>query len=56
VSFRSEAWRANASRERVFSSIRNGVPQSSMPAWRSLSDDDTWALVDYVLSVSGEGP
>jgi high-affinity iron transporter len=56
VSFRSTTWRSEATPARVFSSIRRGVPPSSMPAWPSLSDDQTWALVAYVLSVSEEGP
>lgn len=56
VSFRSKSWRDQATPARTFSSIRSGVPTSSMPGWPSLPDDDTWALVAYVLSVSEEGP
>jgi mono/diheme cytochrome c family protein len=56
VSFRDKAWRSGAKPNKVFFSIRNGVPGTSMPAWRSLGDDDTWALVAYVLSVSEGGP
>jgi high-affinity iron transporter len=56
VSFRSRAWRNEATPGRVFSSIRRGVPATSMPGWPSLSDDETWALSAYVLSVSEEGP
>lgn len=56
VSFRSTTWRSEATPARVFSSIRSGVPPSSMPAWPSLSNDQTWSLVAYVLSVSEAGP
>ena len=56
VSFRSKTWRSEAAPARVFSSIRRGVPPSSMPAWPSLSNEETWALVAYVLSVSEDGP
>lgn len=34
----------------VFYWIRNGVPQTAMPAWRIFDDHQTWELVAYVLS------
>ncbi len=54
VDFTSRAWRKTTSPRRVFYIIREGVPLTAMPGWRgTLTDDDTWALVAYILSVSG---
>lgn len=54
--FTSVAWRRGTSPRRVFFVIREGVRGTAMPAWRTLDDDQTWDLVAYVLSVSGETP
>jgi len=52
--FTSSAWRNDATASQVFETIHNGKPGTSMPAWRSLSDDDIADLTAYVLSL-GEG-
>lgn len=57
VNFRSQAWRAHATAAHVYRVVREGGEQgSSMPAWPSLSEQETWDLVAYVLSVSEEQP
>lgn len=53
--FTSAAWRASTSAGQVFLAIRDGVPGSAMPSWRTLSDAALWDLTSYVLSVAS-GP
>lgn len=50
--FTSAAWRSSVSPGRVFVAIRDGVPGSAMPGWRTLTDDELWDLTAYVLSVA----
>jgi mono/diheme cytochrome c family protein len=47
-------WRASTTPAEVFALMREGVRGTSMPAWRSLSEDTTWDIVAYLWSVSGE--
>jgi putative heme-binding domain-containing protein len=47
-------WTSGASDERVFQTIREGVPNTIMPS-SSAPDDELWALVGYLRSVNGEG-
>ena len=54
--FTSAGWRAAATPDEVFDTIREGKPGTSMPAWRSLDDRDVADLTAYVLSVHAEGP
>jgi len=54
--FTNARWRATATAEGVFDTIREGEPGTSMPAWRSLADRDVADLTAYVLSVHAEGP
>ncbi len=55
--FTSRAWRRTVSPRRVYFVIREGLHGTAMPAWPSLTEDETWDLVAYVLSVSaGGGP
>jgi mono/diheme cytochrome c family protein len=49
--FTSREWRASTSPRRVFYAIREGLPGTSMPAWKALSEQDAWDLTAYVLSV-----
>jgi mono/diheme cytochrome c family protein len=37
--------------ERAFYVIREGIRGTPMAAWKVLSEDDTWDLVAYVLSL-----
>jgi mono/diheme cytochrome c family protein len=52
--FSNEAWRRSTSPQRVYRSIRDGVPGTPMPSWRSLGDDALVDLTAYVLSVRGD--
>lgn len=45
------AWRRDASPRRVFFVIREGLRGTAMPEWKSLSEQDTWDLTAYVLSI-----
>jgi high-affinity iron transporter len=49
--FSNPAWRRQARPRRVFFAIREGLRGTPMPAWSSLSDDETWDLTAYVLSL-----
>ena len=56
VNFRSAQWRARASAAGVYSVLQQGVRGTSMPAWPTLSEDQKWDVVAYVLSVAEDGP
>lgn len=56
TNFHSQTWRARATAPGVYRVLREGVQGSSMPGWPSLSDEQTWDLVAYVLSVAEEKP
>lgn len=56
VNFQSKDWRAKTNARRVYTVLSEGKRGTSMPAWPSLSDDERWDLVAYVLSVSKETP
>jgi len=45
------AWRRSTSPARVFRAIRDGLPGTPMPAWRTLGDDALVDLTAYVLSI-----
>jgi mono/diheme cytochrome c family protein len=49
--FTTSAWRATASPQRVVFAIREGVAQTSMPSWPTLTDDEVWDVTAYVLSL-----
>lgn len=50
--FTDPRWRARVGPRRAYYVIREGIRQTPMPAWKTLSRDETWDLVAYVLSVS----
>jgi mono/diheme cytochrome c family protein len=50
--FTSTAWRSQMTPRHAFYAIRSGVSGTAMPSWNTLSDEQTWELVAYVLSVS----
>lgn len=52
VDFTSAAWRATATPRHTFYVIQTGVPGTAMPSWNTLSHEETWDLVAYVLSVA----
>lgn len=49
--FTDQAWRESTSPRRVFRSIRDGLPGTPMPAWRTLGNDALIDLTAYVLSI-----
>lgn len=51
ANFKSKAWRRRTTPRRAYFVLREGVSGTSMPAWPSFSEDQTWDLVSYVLSV-----
>jgi high-affinity iron transporter len=49
--FTNSEWRAATSPRHVFYAIREGLPGTSMPGWKALSEQDAWDLTAYVLSL-----
>lgn len=47
-------WRSGATPRAIFRSIREGVPGTPMASWRSLSVEETWDLVAYLLRLEEE--
>ena len=56
ANFQSKDWRANTSAQEVFVVLSEGKRGTSMPAWPTLSDEEKWEVVAYVLSVAEDGP
>jgi len=54
--FTDPTWRARMTPRRAFFVIREGIRGTPMPAWKALTEDETWDLVAYVLSVAGQIP
>jgi high-affinity iron transporter len=53
--FTDPAWRLRTSPRAVFVAIREGVPRTAMPSWKSLDSEQTWDLVAFLLS-AGRAP
>lgn len=53
--FRSSPWRTEATPRRVFHSVREGLPGTAMPSWKTLPDAGLWDLTAYVLSIARAG-
>jgi mono/diheme cytochrome c family protein len=51
--FTNADWRRSSSPRHVYFAIREGLPGTSMPQWKSLSIGDAWDLTAYVLSIGG---
>ena len=49
-------WQQQADPPGVYRAIRDGVPRSPMAAWRILSEEQTWALTAYILSLNEAKP
>ena len=54
--FTSAEWRSNVSARFLFEIVSEGKRGTSMPAWPTLSNDEKWDVVAYVLSVAEDGP
>jgi high-affinity iron transporter len=51
--FTDVRWRERFSPRRTFWILREGKPNTPMPSWRALPEDELWDLTAYVLSVAG---
>jgi mono/diheme cytochrome c family protein len=51
----SAEWRCRTSARLLFYRIREGVPGTAMPAWKALSEGETWDLVAYLATPRGDG-
>lgn len=49
-------WRERFSPRRTFWILREGKPNTPMPSWRALPEEELWDLTAYVLSVAGTSP
>jgi mono/diheme cytochrome c family protein len=56
ANFRSKDWRGKASPQDLYAILSEGKRGTSMPAWPTLSDEEKWEVVAYVLGVSEDGP
>jgi mono/diheme cytochrome c family protein len=53
--FADPQWREGTTPRRVFFVVQEGVPGTPMPSWDWLSEEETWDLVAYVLSLGNAG-
>jgi high-affinity iron transporter len=56
INFHNKEWRANTTPLRVFEVLSKGKRGTSMPAWPTLSSEQKWDVIAYVLSVAEDGP
>ena len=49
----TEQWLASTTDERIANAIRNGVPNTPMAPFKSLSDEQIWQLTQYMRTQSG---
>lgn len=54
--FTSTSWRKEATPRTSYYAIREGIPGTAMPSWKSLDESEIWDLVAFVLSVREAGP
>ena len=52
ANFRMKQWREQTNPRDVYVVLREGKQGTSMPAWPTFSDEETWDLVAYLFSVS----
>jgi high-affinity iron transporter len=53
--FTDPSWSRREAAARAYRAIRDGVAGSAMASWSTLSEDETWDLVAYLLSVRARG-
>jgi len=56
ANFNGTEWRENVTPRFVFEVLSEGKRGTSMPAWPTLTEDQKWDVVAYVLSVAEHGP
>lgn len=49
--FTDPQWQAEATPRSVYRSIHEGSEGTAMPAWPMFTEDETWDLVAYLLSI-----
>lgn len=49
--FHDPVWAARTPPAKIFTTIRDGVAESSMPSFRALGETDRWDIVAYVVSL-----
>lgn len=54
--FTELAWRQRMDPKRAFFVVREGLRGTPMGGWKTLTTDETWDVVAYVLSVAESGP
>ena len=50
--FTDRTWRDRVSPQQAFEVIKHGKPDTAMPPWHVLSDEQIWQLVAYLRSVA----
>ena len=55
ANFQNDEWRSNTTPMNLFRILSEGKRGTSMPAWPTLSDDEKWDVIAYVLSVAEDG-
>ena len=56
INFHNHEWRASTSPLAVFEVLSEGKRGTSMPAWPTLTNEQKWDVIAYVLSVAEHGP
>lgn len=54
--FQREQWRQSVTPKYVFQVVSEGKQGTSMPAFPTLTEEQRWDVVAYVLSVAEDGP
>ena len=54
--FQNSDWRQSVTPKYVFEVVSEGKRGTSMPGWPTLTEEQRWDLVAYVLSVAEDGP
>jgi mono/diheme cytochrome c family protein len=54
--FADPAWKRRTSPRRAFFIVREGLSGTPMPSWSWLSENETWDLVAYILSLAEGAP
>ncbi|KPK17126.1 MAG: hypothetical protein AMJ62_02595 [Myxococcales bacterium SG8_38] len=56
TNFQRPQWRQSVTPKYVFQVLSEGKQGTSMPAWPTLTEEQKWDVVAYVLSVAEDGP
>ena len=53
--FTKPDWSSAGAAARAYHAIRQGVPGTPMPSWSALSEEESWDLVAFLVSVNKQG-